>query len=64
VEVEGEGGVIVAKVDENEDVALLLEEAFDEGKGVLERGGVEEGGRHCERGWFRRKLVGLVASVR
>jgi len=52
VKVEGEGGVIVTEVDENEDVALLLEEAFDEGKGVSERGGVEEGRRHCERDWF------------
>jgi len=47
VEVEGEGGVIVTKVDEIEDVAFLLEEAFDESKSVLEGGGVEEGGRHC-----------------
>jgi len=49
VKVEGEGGVVLAEIDENEDVALLLEEAFDEGKSVSERGGVEEGGRHCER---------------
>jgi len=34
MKVEGEGGVVVAKVDESEDIALLLEEAFDEGKGV------------------------------
>jgi len=49
VEVEGEGGVIVAKIDEIKDVVLLLKETFDESKGILERGGVEEGGRHCER---------------
>jgi len=55
VKVEGKGGVVVAEVDENEDVALLLEEVFDEGKGVSEGGRVEEGGRHCERGWFLKK---------
>jgi len=64
MEVEGEGGIIVAEVDEDEDVVFFLKETFDEGEGVTERGGVEEGGRHCERGWFQRKLVGLVASVR
>jgi len=65
VEVEGKGGVIMAEVNEVEDIAFLLEEAFNEGEGILEGGGVEEGGRHCEeRGFVRRKLVGLVASVR
>jgi len=64
VEVEGKGGVVVAEIDEVEDVVFLLEETFDECEGVSEGGGVEEGRRHCEGGWFRRKLVGLVASVR
>jgi len=48
VEVEGEGGVVVAKVDEDEDVVFFLKKTFDEGKGVPERGRVEEGGRHCK----------------
>jgi len=65
VKVKGEGGVIMAKVDEIEDIVFLLEETFNEGKGILERGGVEEGGRHCEeRRFVQRKLVGLVVSVR
>jgi len=64
MEVEGEGGVVVAKVDENEDVVFFLKKTFDESEGVAEGGRVEKGGGHCERGWFRRKLVGLVASVR
>jgi len=63
MEVEGEGRVVVTEVDEVEDIFFLLEEAFDEGKGVLERSGVEEGRRHCRR-LVQRKLVGLVASVR
>jgi hypothetical protein len=46
VEVEGESGVVVTEVDEVENVLLFLEEAFDEGEGVLEGGRVEEGGRH------------------
>jgi len=49
VEVEGEGGVAVTKIDEFEDIVFFLEKAFDEGEGVSERGGVEKGGRHCER---------------
>jgi len=49
VEVEGEGRVVMTEVDEVEDVFFLLEEAFDESEGVLEGGGVEKGGRHCER---------------
>jgi len=64
VEVEEKGGVIVTEIDEVKDVDFFLEKTFDEGKGVSERGGVEEGGRHYERGWFQRKLVGLVANVR
>ena len=52
MEVEGEGGVIVTELDEIEDVVFFLEKTFDEGEGVLEGGGVEEGGQHCERGWF------------
>jgi len=63
MEVEGEGGVVVAKVNKDEDVVFFLKKMFDEGKGIPERGGVEEGRRHGKRGWFRRKLVGLVASV-
>ena len=46
MKVEGEGGVVVTEVNEVEDVAFLLEEAFNEGKGILEGGRVEEGGRH------------------
>jgi len=49
VEVEGKGGIVVAEIDEVEDVVFLLEETFDECKGVSEGGGVEEGGRHCKR---------------
>jgi len=49
MEVEGEGGVVVTEVDEVEDIVFFLEEAFDEGEGVLERSGVEEGRRHCKR---------------
>jgi len=64
VKVEGEGGVIMAEVDEVEDIAFLLEKAFDEGEGILERGGVEEGGRHGKRGLVSKKAVGLVVSVR
>jgi len=65
VEVKREGGVIVTEIDEVEDIVFLLEETFDEGEGILERGRVEEGGRHSVRGvCFQRKLVGLVASVR
>jgi len=63
VKVEGEGGVTVRKINEVEDIVFLLEETFDESKGVLEGGGVEEGRRHCRR-LVQRKLVGLVASVR
>jgi len=43
---------------------LSSKEMFNESKGILERGGIEEGGRHYKRGWFQRKLVGLVVSVR
>ena len=64
MKVEGEGGVVVTEVDEVEDIVFFLEKAFDEGKGILERGGVEKGRRHYERGLVRRKFVGLVASVR
>jgi len=46
VEVEGEGGVIMAEVNEVEDIVFLLEEAFDESEGILEGGRVEEGGRN------------------
>ena len=52
VKVKGEGGVIVAEVDKIEDIVFLLEKTFNEGKGILEGGGVEEGGRHCRRVWF------------
>jgi len=34
VEVEGEGGVVIAKVDEVEDIVFLLEETFDEAYGL------------------------------
>ena len=47
MEVEGKGGVVVAEIDEVEDIVFLLEKTFDEGEGVSEGGGVEEGGRHC-----------------
>jgi len=46
VEVEGKGGVIVAEINEVEDVVFFLEKTFDEGEGVSEGGRVEEGGRH------------------
>jgi len=59
VEVEGEGGVIVAKVDEVEDIVFLLEETFNESEGILEGGRVEEGGRHCKRGLVSKKACGL-----
>jgi len=49
VEIEGEGGVAVTEVDEFEDVVFFLKKTFDESEGVLEGGGVEEGGRHCKR---------------
>ena len=48
MEVEGEGGVAVTEVNEIEDIVFFLEEAFNESKGVLEGGRVEEGGRHGE----------------
>ena len=65
MKVEGKGGVVVTEVDEIEDVVFFLEKTFDEGEGVPEGGGVEEGGRHFVRGrLIRRKLVGLVVSVR
>ena len=63
MEVEVEGGVIMAEVSEVKDIVFLLEEMFDEGEGILERGGVEEGGRHGKRGSVSKKAVGLVASV-
>jgi len=49
VEVKGKGGVAMTETDEVEDVVFLLEETFDESKGVLEGGGVKEGRRHCKR---------------
>ena len=49
MKVEGEGGVVVTKVDEVEDIVFFLEKVFDEGKGILERGRVEKGRRHCEK---------------
>ena len=63
MEVEGESGVVVTKIDEVKDVVFFLEKTFNEGKGVLKGGGVEAGGRHCKR-LVRQKLVGLVVSVR
>ena len=59
MEVEVEGGVIVTEVDEVKDVFFLLEEAFDEGKGVLEGSGVEEHRRHCRRGLVSKKAYWL-----
>jgi len=53
----------MAEVSEVKDIVFLLEEMFDEGEGILERGGVEEGGRHGKRGSVSKKAVGLVASV-
>jgi len=64
VKVKGKGGVTVTEVNEVEDTVFFLEKMFYEEEGVSEGSGVEEGGRHCERGWFRGKLVGLVANVR
>ena len=55
MEVEGEGGVVVAKVDEVEDILFFLEKMFDESKGILERSRVEKGGRHCGRGLVSKK---------
>jgi len=49
VEVKGKGGVTVTEIDEVEDIVFFLEKTFDKGEGVLEGGGVEERGRHCER---------------
>jgi len=49
MEVEGKGGVIVAEIDEIEDIFFLLEETFNKGEGVSEGSGVEKGGRHCRR---------------
>jgi len=60
VKVKGEGGVVMAEIDEVEDIVFFLEEMFDESKGILEGGGVEEGGRHCKRVWFQRKLLALL----
>ena len=63
MKVEGEGGVIVAEVDEVEEIVFLLEETFNESEGILEGGRVEKGGRHGKRGLVSKKAVGLVVSV-
>ena len=57
MEVEVKGGVIVAEGNEVKDILFLLEEMFNESEGILERGGVEEGRRHCKR-WlgFKERL--------
>jgi hypothetical protein len=50
-------------VDDIEDVIFVLEETFDEEGGSDERFSVENGSVHDEKGWFAKKLVGLVASL-
>jgi len=64
LEVEGEGWVVLAEVDEGNDVFFLPKEVAEVNGGGGEGSGVE--GRHFlrMRRLVRRKLVGLVASVR
>jgi len=63
LEVEGKGQVILAEVDEGDNVFFLSKEVAKVDSGGGEGSGVE--GRHGKmRRLVRRKLVGLVASVR
>jgi len=62
LEVEGEGWVVLTKVNEGDNVFLLPEEVAEVDGGGGEGSGVE--GRHDKmRRFVRRKLVGLIASV-
>jgi len=63
LEVEGEGQIILTKVDEGDNVFLLSKEVTEVDGGSGKRGGVEC--RHNEmRRLVQRKLTGLVVSVR
>jgi hypothetical protein len=73
LEVEGKSGVVLAMVDEIEDVIFILEEAFDEEGGGDEGFGVEDGSVHDEEslvfkeaGWlgceFRRLSEETIAT--